>query len=69
MLSIVKTLSFSLVVEALTGLINHCPAGENSSFHFKAFVKKANEVNINVKMSTINLTLGEKPTRFDPQAA
>ena len=34
MLSILKTLNFSLVAEALTGLIYHRPAGENSTFHF-----------------------------------
>ena len=33
MLSILKTLSFSLAAEALKGLIYHRPAGENSSFH------------------------------------
>ena len=32
MLSISKTLSSSLVAEALTGLIYHRPPGENSSF-------------------------------------
>ena len=33
MLSILKTLSLSLVAEALTGLIYHRPTGENSTFH------------------------------------
>ena len=32
MLSILETLNFSLVAEALTGLIYHRPWGENSSF-------------------------------------
>ena len=34
MLSILKMLSFHLVEEALTALIYHRPAGENSSFPF-----------------------------------
>ena len=37
-LSILKTLSFSLVAEALTGLIYHCPVGENSSFSSVLFM-------------------------------
>ena len=33
MLSILKTLVYSLVAEALTGLIYHRPTGENFTFH------------------------------------
>ena len=39
MLSILKTLSFSLVAEVLTGLIYHCPEGENSSFTLSLFAR------------------------------
>ena len=38
MLSILKTLSFSLVTEALTGLKYHRPLGENSNFQFTPFL-------------------------------
>ena len=38
MLSILKALSFSLVAEALTGLIYHRPAGESSSFSQSYFL-------------------------------
>ena len=33
-------LSFSLVVEALTGLIYHRPSGENSNFQFRYSIEK-----------------------------
>ena len=38
MLSILKALSFSLVAEALTGLIYHRPAGESSGFSQSYFL-------------------------------
>ena len=60
-----KMLSFSLVAEALTGLIYHRPSGENSNFQFSSHLRRLEK---RKKDRILMLTLKQADVRLEHKA-